>query len=151
MDSIEERKSPPGVRSIAVLLSPGELTDKITILEIKVERISDPVKLCHIRAELETLQAASRGAIEPTEELRALTAELRSVNEQLWNVEDELRLCERREDFGPVFVELARAIYRHNDHRAALKRRINDLLGSELVEEKEYAAYETGGLRSAPK
>lgn len=74
----------------------------------------------------------------PSEALAALTAELRSVNEALWIIEDEIRGCERAGDFGPKFVELARSVYKNNDHRAALKRRINERLGSVIVEEKSY-------------
>jgi hypothetical protein len=75
-------------------------------------------------------------------ELRGLAAELKATNEALWQVEDDLRACERRQDFGPRFVELARSVYRHNDRRAELKRRINELLGSRLMEEKSYSSAE---------
>jgi hypothetical protein len=129
-------------RPILIEVSPGELIDRITILEIKSERITEPARLGHVRAELGALQAACAQAIEPTEPLRLLTAELRAVNEALWQVEDEIRLCERAGDFGPRFVDLARSVYRQNDRRAALKRRITELIGSELMEEKAYEAYE---------
>jgi len=123
---------------IAVEIGVGELIDKIVILQIKNERLNDAAKRANIGKELATLQAARERALAPSAELAALTAELRVVNEALWQVEDDLRLCERHQDFGPRFVELARSVYRHNDHRAALKRRINELVGSELVEEKSY-------------
>ena len=127
--------------SISVAVSAGELIDKITILEIKSERIADAAKLANVRHELETLDAARRGAVTPSPDLDRLTAGLKAVNERLWQIEDDIRDCERNGDFGPRFVELARAVYVNNDERAALKRRINELLGSDIVEEKSYAAY----------
>ena len=127
--------------SIAVAVSAGELIDKITILEIKSERIADAAKLANVRHELETLDAARREAVTPSPGLDELTAGLKAVNERLWQIEDDIRDCERNGDFGPRFVELARAVYVNNDERAALKRRINELLGSDIVEEKSYAAY----------
>ena len=89
--------------------------------------------------ELETLQAARDRTILPTYALQSLTLELRSTNEALWAIEDGIRECERAGDFGPRFVELARSVYINNDHRAALKRKINLLLGSKIIEEKSYA------------
>jgi hypothetical protein len=129
-------------KSITVGISPGELLDKITILEIKSQRISDAAKLGHVRAELAALRAASAQALVPSEQLQALVSQLRAVNEALWQIEDDLRLCERGGDFGPRFIQLARCVYQQNDRRAALKRQTNDLLGSELVEEKAYRADE---------
>lgn len=126
---------------LQVEVSAGELVDKITILEIKAERISDPAKLANVRRELGSLTAARREALPISEELDELAAELRRINERLWEIEDDIRDCERQGDFGERFVKLARSVYRTNDRRAAAKRSINDLLGSELVEEKDYAAY----------
>ncbi|HEX8200912.1 MAG TPA: DUF6165 family protein [Isosphaeraceae bacterium] len=126
--------------AVAVEVSLGELVDKITILEIKARRIAGPGKLAHVRDELAALTAARQRAIAPSAEVDRLATELTAVNEALWDVEDELRRLEGTRDFGPRFVELARSVYRHNDHRAALKRRINDALGSRLVEEKSYAS-----------
>jgi len=128
-------------QGVTVAISPGELIDKITILEIKSERLTDAAKLDHVRAALQALRTACAQTLPASERLQALTAELRAVNETLWQVEDDIRLCERNDDFGPRFIELARSVYRENDLRAALKRRINDLLGSEIVEEKSYASY----------
>jgi hypothetical protein len=122
-------------------VSLGELIDKITILEIKAERIQDAAKLRNIRAELTALTAARERAVPVSPELDRLAAELKAVNEQLWRIEDEIRACEAARDFGPRFVELARSVYRTNDRRSALKRRVNELLGSRLVEEKAYADY----------
>lgn len=128
-------------KPILVQTAPGELIDKITILQIKSERIADTVKLRNVRVELDTLTAARDAAMPATDELAELTAQLKQVNEALWDIEDAIRDCEREGDFGPRFIELARSVYRSNDQRAALKRSVNELLGSNLVEEKSYAAY----------
>ena len=127
-----------------VLLAPtswGELIDKITILEIKSERIADREKLANVRAELDALAAIRGGAGALPDGLAALTDELRVINTALWEIEDHIRDCERRQDFGAHFTGLARAVYKTNDQRAAVKRRINELLGSDLVEEKSYQPY----------
>jgi len=127
--------------SVSIEIAPGELVDKITILEIKLERITDDGKLANVRLEWETLIKARDGAIEATPELDRLSADLKAANEALWDIEDEIRDCERNKDFGDAFVQLARSVYISNDKRAALKREINELLGSSLIEEKSYAAY----------
>ena len=127
--------------TISVEIATGELIDKITILEIKLERMSDAAKLANVRIEWETLIAARDSAIAATDALDQLTAALKSVNEALWVIEDDIRDCERDDDFGDTFIKLARAVYTTNDQRARLKREINELLGSRLVEEKSYAAY----------
>jgi len=126
---------------LLVPVSWGELIDKITILEIKADRIGDPAKLANIRRELAALNQvrAAGGPLPP--EAMVLTADLRHVNEALWQIEDEIRECERSGDFGARFVELARSVYRTNDRRSALKRRLNEALQSELVEEKSYKPY----------
>ena len=129
-------------KSILVQISPGELIDKLTILEIKSQRITDASKLANISRELEMLRSCVSRSLEPCAELTELTARLRSVNERLWDVEDKIRDCDRERHFGPRFIELARSVYRTNDERSELKRRINDLAGSELVEEKSYARYD---------
>jgi hypothetical protein len=90
---------------------------------------------------LEVLEAARAASLGDSAELAELTAKLTEVNEALWDIEDAIRVCERAGDFGPSFVELARSVYHRNDHRAAVKRKINELLGSKLIEEKSYAAY----------
>ncbi|CAA6606452.1 conserved hypothetical protein [Rhodospirillaceae bacterium LM-1] len=127
--------------SILVEIPAGELIDKITILEIKSERISDVQKLSNIKAELQTLAATRDQAMAPSADLSGLSAKLKAVNEKLWVIEDEIRDCERVRDFGAKFIELARAVYVTNDERANLKREINLLLGSRLIEEKSYAPY----------
>ncbi|MBB5346808.1 hypothetical protein JWG42_13360 [Desulfoprunum benzoelyticum] len=128
-------------RPLLVPVSWGELLDKITILEIKSERMADAVKLANVRHELQLLAGVrDRQGLVP-DSLAGLVAELRSVNEMLWEIEDAIRECERHQDFGERFVELARSVYFSNDRRAALKYRINRLMGSPVVEEKSYAAY----------
>lgn len=126
---------------IRIDVSPGELIDKLTILEIKRERMSDPAKLRNVGAEHALLTASLADAVAADPRLDALRAELKAINEKLWVVEDDLRDLERAKDFGPRFVELARAVYFTNDERAAVKRRINELLGSAIMEEKSYAPY----------
>lgn len=141
---LRRRLAPGPPTTVAIEIAPGELVDKITILEIKAERLTDAVKLGNVRVELEALRRDHDRALPPSSELVALTAQLRAVNEELWRIEDDIRLCERRQDFGPLFIELARSVYRTNDRRADLKRRINTLLGSSLIEEKSYASYRPG-------
>jgi len=126
---------------VKIDVAPGELIDKLTILEIKRERIRDAAKLANVNVEYAALRAACDAALPQDEPLPALWRQLRAVNEQLWVIEDDIRDCEREGDFGPRFVELARSVYRTNDRRAELKRAINVALGSSLIEEKSYAAY----------
>lgn len=125
---------------IEIPVSWGELIDKITILEIKSERISDEAKLGNIRKELDLLRSrlGARGA---AADVARLAGALRDVNGSLWDIEDEIRACENAGDFGSRFIELARSIYITNDRRAELKREINIVLGSDLVEEKSYQLY----------
>jgi hypothetical protein len=125
---------------LMVPVSPGELIDKITILEIKLERIDDPGKRGHVKVEHAALvKVAAPFSAAPG--LAALKGELRLVNERLWNIEDDIRGCERVKRFDERFIELARAVYHTNDQRAAIKRAINELLDSPLREEKSYAPY----------
>ena len=126
---------------VSVPVSFGELIDKITILEIKSERMSDPAKLANVRAELDMLQATWRGAPESRQDVSDGWAALKAVNARLWVIEDDIRECERRQDFGAEFIRLARAVYFENDERARLKRVLNERLGSRLVEEKSYRDY----------
>jgi len=127
--------------AIRIEVAPGELIDKLTILEIKRERIADGRKRAHVEAEFAALRGAESEGVSSSSDLLALRARLRSVNERLWDIEDEIRDCERRGDFGASFIALARAVYMTNDRRAELKREINDLLGSALIEEKSYRPY----------
>lgn len=119
-------------------ISVGELFDKISILELKAEAIAEPAKLANVRRELAALDALRRRSVAPLPELDALYGELCGINRRLWRIEDELRECERAGRFDDRFVALARSVYRENDRRAAVKRRINELTGSEIVEEKAY-------------
>jgi hypothetical protein len=109
-------------RLVKVEIAPGELIDKITIREIKAERITDAAKLRNVLAELATLSEARDASNFDGEVLAALTAELEAINESLWRIEDEIRECERSGDFGPTFIELARSVYETNDRRAAVSR-----------------------------
>ncbi len=127
--------------TVSVDVAPGELIDKITILEIKLERIADEAKLANVKIEHETLTSARDKSIPGSDELSKLSAELKGINEALWEVEDDIRDCERARDFGDTFIRLARAVYVTNDKRMEVKRAINELLGSRLIEEKSYAAY----------
>ena len=126
---------------IQVPVSAGELVDKVTILEIKSERIADPAKVANVRRELAGLSAILDPMLAGNAELAPLKSALRAINETLWQVEDDIRDCERVNDFGPRFVELARSVYRTNDRRAATKRKVDQLVGSEIVEEKSYQDY----------
>ncbi|MSO92298.1 MAG: hypothetical protein EXQ86_02715 [Rhodospirillales bacterium] len=128
-------------RAIKVDITPGELIDKITILEIKCARIGEPEKLRNIRKELELLTRARADTLASSPALDRLTAELRAANEALWAIEDDIRDCERRRDFGAAFIELARGVYKTNDRRSRIKRRINELLGAAFLEEKSYTPY----------
>lgn len=124
---------------ILIEVSPGELLDKIAVLEIKRDRISDPAKLRNILTELAVLVAARDRAVTAGDaKLLDLSAELRSANEALWDIIDEIYQCETVADFGPRYVQLARSVYRENDRRALAKRKINELLGSRLIEEKAH-------------
>lgn len=127
--------------SIAVEVSAGELLDKITILLIKLQRISETTKLANIRREHEMLMDVYRQHVTEVPELIALKSELTKINSELWDIEDEIREHERKKDFGEKFVALARSVYRTNDRRSLIKREINDLLKSTVVEEKSYRPY----------
>ena len=128
-------------KAITIEISPGEVIDRLTILRIKLEHITDEDKLANVRSELESLEDARGKKIPDTPEIKALEADLEAINAKLWNIEDEIRDCERGGDFGPRFIELARAVYYNNDERARIKRETNELLGAGIVEEKSYASY----------
>ena len=126
-------------------VSNGEIIDKLTILEIKLDQIKDQEKLVNIQKEYDYLKeivdqiyAASESV---AEELTALHQDLHNVNKTLWNIEDYIRECERDENFGQDFIELARSVYYTNDDRSVVKKQINVLTGSLFVEEKSYEAY----------
>ncbi len=127
--------------TIKIELSYGEMLDKITILQIKNERISDPDKLVNINKELNLLnglwQADEKSSVDIVKEI----AKLKAINEQLWEIEDDIRDKERAREFDEKFIELARAVYITNDQRADIKRIINMKLGSDFIEEKSYSDY----------
>ena len=127
--------------SVLAPVSWGELIDRFTILEIKGERLRDPTQAANVEKERGALLPLRDQARQTHPEVAGCEAELKAVNESLWEVEDQIRDCERRKDFGPRFIELARAVYHQNDRRAEVKRRISQLLNSGLVEEKSYQAY----------
>ena len=129
------------VSSVKVDIAPAELIDKITILSIKSERIDDVEKRKNVQSELDILTAIRDQVIQTSISLDDLTLKLKDVNERLWVIEDDIRSCEATEEFGYQFIELARAVYRQNDERARLKREINNLLGSNIIEEKSYKSY----------
>ena len=129
------------IPSIKIDAAPGELIDKITILEIKAERIDDATKRENVTYELATLTNALDLAVETSDQISELSKRLKAVNERLWETEDAIRNCERRQDFGPVFIDLARSVYRLNDVRSEIKRSINMLLGARIIEEKSYTDY----------
>ena len=125
---------------LTIEVAPGELVDKLTILDIKLARMTDAAQRRNVAYEHAMLSRAF-GTLPGTARIARLRSELQAVNERLWTIEDDIRDCERRGDFGAAFVALARAVYKTNDARAALKRGINLALGSRLVEEKSYTTY----------
>ena len=127
-----------------VPISWGELVDKMTILEIKSERIADEVKVANVRRELDALRAAMTAAGRMPAGTGNLVAELKAVNESLWDIEDQIRDEDAAGNFVPRFIDLARSVYRNNDRRARIKRDINLLVGSDLIEEKSYAEHGDG-------
>jgi hypothetical protein len=126
-------------------MSPGEVLDRLTILRIKGERFRDEGKRATVRAEHEALDRIWSRSAGTNPGLDVLRRELQGVNERLWDVEDELRGCEVRQDFGGRFVELARSVYQLNDQRTALKRRVNEELGVRYGEDKQYGPQPKGG------
>ena len=126
---------------IHVPVSPGEVLDKITILEIKSERISDADKLVNVNRELELLQASWQKFVDVDDDVRRIHAKLKAINEDLWEIEDDIRDKERAREFDERFIELARSVYVTNDRRADAKKELNVYLGSEMVEEKSYQDY----------
>jgi hypothetical protein len=119
----------------------GELIDKIAILQIKSERFGDAAKVANVRKELEALSATWLEHPAAQQQIPELRASLKAVNERLWEIEDDIRACEKKQDFGEEFIRLARAVYFENDERARIKKQINLALGSAYVEEKSYQDY----------
>jgi hypothetical protein len=129
------------MKDILVPISPGELLDKITILRIKAQRMSDAAKVANVKHELSLLEQTWKDSGAAAANLATEEAALTRVNEALWVIEDDIRDEERAQRFGEKFIELARAVYVTNDERAAIKKRINLLSGSTIVEEKSYKQY----------
>ncbi|ASR44177.1 MULTISPECIES: DUF6165 family protein [unclassified Luteimonas] len=129
---------------ISVPVSFGELLDKISILQIKSERMTDAAKLANVRRELTALEQTWMAHPGAGHDIVRLRADLKAVNERLWDIEDEIRLKEKAQAFDADFVRLARSVYIENDERARIKKAINLALGSAYVEEKSYADYRTG-------
>lgn len=127
--------------SVLIEVGAGELIDKITILHIKAEHMTDAAKLRNVNHELAVLSRARSESLAPSSELDHLESELRTVNQALWVIEDDIRACEGARDFSQKFIDLARAVYIQNDRRATLKKSINELCGSSIVEEKSYTEF----------
>lgn len=127
--------------SVKIDVATGELVDKITILEIKQRRLTDPARRAHVEHELRLLTATLDAEFPDQTALLPLRQALSEVNARIWTAEDAIRERERRQDFGAEFIRLARSVYHENDERARLKRRINDISGSDIIEEKSYAEY----------
>ena len=122
-------------------ISAGELLDKISILEIKLEKIKNKASQDEINKEYNILKEVQNSSIEMTEKLKTLLMEIKEVNLNLWNIEDKLRICEKNKDFGQSFIKLARDVYLNNDKRSKIKSEINKILGSNIKEIKQYVDY----------
>jgi hypothetical protein len=129
------------MENIHVPVSPGEVLDKITILEIKSERISDPEKVANVKVELGLLQETWANSVSEDSVIIDLHAQLKEINEALWEIEDDIRDKERAKEFDGRFIELARSVYFTNDRRSQVKKDLNLHLGSEIIEEKSYQDY----------
>ena len=122
-------------------ISAGELLDKISILEIKLEKIKDKNGQEEIKKEYKILKKIQNSSIKLEGKIKELFNSVKEVNLKLWNVEDKLRVCEKNKDFGKNFIELARQVYFNNDKRSKIKSKINKILGSNIKEVKEYVKY----------
>lgn len=126
--------------TVFVEISSGELIDKITILRIKLDRFTDPAKRRNVAHELAVLDLARQDGLPPVAGVAALEDALCRINLQIWDLEDVIRDLMRADDYGPAFVEATRTVHRANEERGRLKRQINDLTGSAIVEEKAYGS-----------
>ena len=122
-------------------ISAGELLDKISILEIKLDKIKDKNSLEEINKEYKILKEVKNSNIKLTDKIDLLSKEIKKVNINLWEIEDKIRIYETKKDFGQEFVDLARRVYFNNDKRAKIKSEINEILGSNIKEIKQYADY----------
>ena len=128
-------------KKILTEISAGELLDKISILEIKLEKIKDKNDLFEINKEYKVLKEVKNLNIKSTNEIEQLFKEIKVVNLKLWNIEDKIRICEKNKDFGQEFIKLARSVYINNDKRAKIKSEINNETGSNIKEIKQYTDY----------
>ena len=124
-------------------ISAGELLDKISILEIKIEKINNKDSLEEIKKEYKILKEIQNSSIKLKDKIKDLFKSIKEVNLKLWNVEDKLRICEKNKEFGKNFIELAREVYFNNDKRSKIKSEMNKILGSNIKEIKQYANYLT--------
>ena len=122
-------------------ISAGEFFDKLSILEIKLNKIKDLVLLNEVKKEYEILNESKNKDINFSKEIEILYKDLKETNEKLWNIEDEIRLCEKNSDFKDKFIQLARDVYFTNDKRSKTKSEINKILGSNIIEIKQYTQY----------
>ena len=130
-----------GSKKILSEISAGELLDKLSILEIKIDKIKDKPSQLEIHKEYKVLKEAQEQNIELNEKLKKLIDELKVVNLNLWSVEDKLRICEKNKNFDATFIQLARDVYFNNDKRSKIKSKINESLGSNIKEVKQYVSY----------
>ena len=122
-------------------ISAGELLDKLSILEIKLNKIKNPALLREIKKDYNIINEAKNKNINSSNEINALYTDLKKINEQLWEIEDKIRLCEKNSDFKDKFIQLARDVYLENDKRSKIKLEINKILGSNIQEVKQYTQY----------
>ena len=122
-------------------ISPGELLDKISILEIKLEKVKDKDRQKRIKNEHDILKKVQNSSIEMSDKIKDLYRSVSNVNIKLWDIEDKIRICEQNKDFGKNFIELARGVYFNNDKRAELKNEINEILKSNIREIKQFVDY----------
>ena len=128
-------------KKILCEISPGDLLDKISILEIKINKIKDKNHLKEINKEYKLLIKAKNQNIRSSNKINKLSHQIKKINLNLWNIEDKIRICEKEKDFGEKFIKLARNVYFNNDKRAKIKLRINKILGSNIKEIKQYVNY----------
>ena len=122
-------------------ISAGELLDKISILEIKLEKIENKASLNEVNKEYKILKESEKLNIEITEQIEKLFKDIKEINKNLWDIEDKIRICEKNKDFDKNFIELARGVYLNNDKRSKIKSEINKILGSNIREIKQYVNY----------
>jgi len=128
-------------KKILAEISVGELLDKVSILEIKLDKVKNEDSRKEINKEYKILKELQKSKVEMTDKMKLLFKDIKNVNQNLWNIEDKLRICEKNKDFGQSFVELARNVYFNNDKRSKIKKEINKISGSDIKEIKQYVNY----------